>query len=439
MSASDRYARALAQLYALQSRGMRLGANRMASALALRGNPERGLRFVHVAGTNGKGSVSAMVESMLRAAGYRTGLFTSPHLHRFVERVRIAGRPIGDAEASARVRDLLAASASWGEPESTFFELTTLLALESFRDHRCDVVVLEVGIGGRLDATNVITPEVSVITSIGLEHTEILGKTHAAIAREKAGIIKPGVPVVVGVREPSARRAIVARARALGAPLALIDRDFSATRAPAAARAGARERIAVQCGAETLANLRVALPGAHQLDNAACAVTALLQLRKRGFELPDAALRKGLARVRWPARLERMAPKRGPVFLFDAAHNPDGAHMLAAYLQQHRAPGRRVLIFGAFADKDYAAMIAALRPHADRIVYCPPPVWNAAKSSALRRCAPGVAARDVRDALAQARRLAGTRGEIVVAGSIYLVAAIRARVLQLRSDPPIRM
>ncbi|HMI91499.1 MAG TPA: Mur ligase family protein, partial [Polyangiales bacterium] len=283
---SARYADALARLYALQTRGMRFGANRMASALALRGHPERGQRFVHVAGTNGKGSVSAMIEASLRAAGYRTGLFTSPHLHRFVERVRISGRPIGDAEASARVRDVLAASAAWGEPESTFFELTTLLALESFRDHRCDVVVLETGIGGRLDATNAIVPEVSVITTIALEHTEILGSTHAAIAREKAGILKVGVPAVVGVREPSARRVIARRARAQGAPLALIDRDF-APLVSASARAG---RFAVRVREQVIDGLRLALPGAHQQDNAACAVAAMLQLRERGFDVSDAAL-----------------------------------------------------------------------------------------------------------------------------------------------------
>jgi dihydrofolate synthase / folylpolyglutamate synthase len=428
---STRYAEALARLYALQSRGIRLGANRMASALALRGHPERGQRFVHVAGTNGKGSVSAMIESVLRAAGYRTGLFTSPHLHRFVERVRIAGRAIGDAEAGARVRDVLAASAAWGQPESTFFELTTLLALESFRDHRCDVVVLEVGLGGRLDATNVVTPELSVITNIALEHTEILGRTHAAIAREKAGILKAGVPAVVGVRERSARAVIARRARALGTPLALIDRDFAAT---PDARAG---RFGVRMGEQAIDGLRLALPGAHQLDNAACAVAALWQLRARGFEIGDGALRKGLGRVRWPARLERVPGKPG--FLFDAAHNPDGARVLAGYLQQNPTAGRRVLIFGAFADKDFAAMLRSLRPHVDRIVYCPPPVWNAAKSSALRRCEPGSAARDAADAIAQARRAAGADGEIVVAGSIYLVAAVRACVLGLRSDPPIRM
>jgi len=431
---STQYADALARLYALQSRGMRFGASRMASALALRGHPERGQRFVHVAGTNGKGSVSAMIEASLRAAGYRTGLFTSPHLHRFVERVRIAGRPIGDAEASARVRDVLAASAAWGEPESTFFELTTLLALESFRDHRCDVVVLEVGLGGRLDATNAVTPELSVITTIALEHTEILGGTHAAIAREKAGILKPGVPAVVGVREPSARRVIARRARAQGAPLALIDRDFGPL---PDARAG---RFAVRVGEQVLGGLRLALHGAHQQDNAACAVAALLQLRERGFDVGDDAMRKGLARVLWPARLERVARvARRPAFLFDAAHNPEGAQVLAEFLQQNRAAGPRVLIFGAFADKDFGAMLRVLRPHVDRIVYCPPPVWNAAKSSALRRCAPGIAARDVPDALARARRAAGPRGEIVVAGSIYLVAAARAHVLGLRSDPPIRM
>jgi dihydrofolate synthase/folylpolyglutamate synthase len=426
-----RYADALARLYALQSRGMRLGASRMASALALRGHPERGQRFVHVAGTNGKGSVSAMVEAVLRAAGYRTGLFTSPHLHRFVERVRIAGRPIGDREAAARVRDVLAASEAWGEPQSTFFELTTLLALESFRDHRCDVVVLEVGIGGRLDATNAVSPAVSVITRIALEHTEILGTTNAAIAREKAGILKPGVPAIVGVREPSARRVIARRARVQGAPLSLIDRDFAVL--PEARG----ERFGVRVGERRVSGLRLGLAGEHQRENAACAVAALIALQAQGFEIPERALRKGLGSVRWPARLERVAGT--PALLFDAAHNPDGAAVLASHLQLNRPRGRRVLIFGALADKDFGAMLRVLRAHVDRIVFCPPPLRSAATVAAMRRHASGVVACDIADALARATRMAGPAGEVVVAGSIFLVAAARAHVLGLRSDPPIRM
>ena len=218
-----RYPEALRWLYGLESRGIKLGLDRIAEAAEIRGHPERALRYVHVAGTNGKGSVSAMVESVLRAAGYRTGQFASPHLQRYVERVRIDGRPISEREAANRIEELRADTRL---PPLSFFEYTTLLAFEAFRDACCDIVVLEVGLGGRLDSTNIVTPEASVITNISLEHQRILGDTLAKIAREKAGVLKPGVPCIVGARGTSVRRAISARASAVHSPLRWIDHDF---------------------------------------------------------------------------------------------------------------------------------------------------------------------------------------------------------------------
>ncbi len=433
MARATGYAAALARLYVLQTRGMRFGASRMHDALARRGHPERGQRFVHVGGTNGKGSVSAMIAACLRAAGQRTGLFTSPHLHRYVERVRIDGRCISDAEACRRILELLEASEGWdaGESASTFFELTTLLALESFRDHRCDVSVLEVGLGGRLDATNAVTPLVSVITRIALDHTQLLGDTLAAIAEEKAGILKRGVPAIVGVREREAQRVILRRARTVGAKVQLIDRDFGAER-----MAGDRARVWV--GERVFSGLPLPLPGDHQLDNLACAVAALLALGPAGVRVSRAALLRGLRGMRWPARLEHVRGR--PSVLLDAAHNPDGASALAAYLSERKPRGPRVLVFGAMADKDFGPMLRTLAPCFDRVFVCrPQQLPRTAELSAMQAHAEAIATRSAADALSRARRAAGPTGQVVIAGSIYLVAELRAKLLGLRSDPPIRM
>jgi dihydrofolate synthase / folylpolyglutamate synthase len=221
-----RYQEALRWLYGLGSSGIKLGLDRIVHAADVRGHPERALRYVHVAGTNGKGSVSAMIESVLRAAGYRTGQFASPHVQRYVERVRIDGRPISEREAAKRIEQL---KSDTRLPPLSFFEYTTLLAFEAFRDANCDIVVLEVGLGGRLDSTNIVIPEVSVITNVSLEHQRILGDTLGKIAREKAGVLKTGVPCIVGARAKSVRRVIHARASAVGAPIRWLDRDFEGT------------------------------------------------------------------------------------------------------------------------------------------------------------------------------------------------------------------
>jgi dihydrofolate synthase/folylpolyglutamate synthase len=431
-----RYAQAIARLFALQSRGVRMGASRMRAALALRGHPEHGQRFVHVAGTNGKGSVSAMLAACFTEAGYRTGLYTSPHLHRFVERIRIDGRPLGEAEAARRITELLAAFAHQDATGNTFFELTTLLALEVFRDRACDVVVLEVGLGGRLDATNAVTPVASVITRIALDHTRILGDSIRAIAREKAGIIKAGVPLVTAVREPEARAVIEGRARRLGVDVMRIDRDFAVLPARHSRRFDVRVRN------RRLLDLKTSLPGLHQRDNAACAIAVLDRLRDVGIDVPEAAMRRGLARVRWPGRLERVGT--GPAFVLDAAHNLDGCQALVRFLiddDRWRAGrgGRRVLVFGAMVDKDYPAMLRLLAPLVDKVIYCPPAISSAATHAQLARIAPGARARGVADALARARRSAGPRGQVIVTGSIYLIAPARARLLGLRADPLIRM
>jgi dihydrofolate synthase/folylpolyglutamate synthase len=291
------------------------------------------------------------------------------------------------------------------------------------------VAVLEVGLGGRLDATNAVTPLCSVITRVALDHMHILGDSVAKIAVEKAGIVKRAVPIVVGVRDPAALRVIAARARRVGAPLSRIDREFTL-------RAEPRGRFAVRVGARAVSGLRTRLEGAHQAENAACAVAALQALAAAGLPVDDRALRRGLASVRWPGRLERVVGR--PAFLFDAAHNADGCEALAHHLERDRTR-RRVLVFGAMADKQFPAMLRRLSPLFARVFYSPPQMRRAATHAQLSRVVRGERTRGVADALAKARRAAGPGGEVVVAGSIFLVADARARVLGLRSDPQIRM
>jgi len=291
------------------------------------------------------------------------------------------------------------------------------------------VVVLEVGLGGRLDATNIVTPKVSVITNVSLEHQRILGETLSKIAREKAGILKAGVPCVVGARNTSVRRTLSRRANTVGAPLRCIGRDFDARwdNGTLSARVGDREWN----------RLRLGLRGRYQGDNAACALAAIEELRDRGFEISEANVRQGLRRAKWPGRLE-CHPGRPP-FLFDAAHNTAGCRTLARYLEELAFPGRVVLLFGAMKDKDHRAMIRAFDDTVERFVFAAPNMRRAESPDRLSQISKGTVARSVRDGLTRAKRAAGPDGLVVVAGSIFLVAETRGLVKGVRTDPLIAM
>jgi len=438
-----RYADAITALYALSARGVLSGIERMQAGIAQRGLGRERLHvpFIQVAGTNGKGSVSSMIATALTAAGYRTGLFSSPHLHRFTERFRIDGKPLGTREAAARITELLAWAHSPGAPPVSFFELSTFLAVEAFQAHGCDVAVLEVGVGGRLDATTALPATLSVITRIAFDHMNMLGNSLPEIAAEKAGIIREGIPVIVGTRGVAVQRVIRAQARRLHAPVTLIERDFralpSARTSPRPRRRAAADRpVAFEVRGQRIAGVRLGLAGEHQHDNAAIAAAALCALESRGLPVPVSAVRRGLADVRWPARLERIDGR--PSFLLDAAHNPDGCEALARYLAcEVRRP--RVLIFGVMSDKEYPRMLKSLAPHVEQIVYIEPQIARAATTAELQHCLPGAAAKGARAALSHARRAAGQNGLVVCAGSIFAVAELRASVLGLPSDPLIRM
>jgi dihydrofolate synthase/folylpolyglutamate synthase len=403
-----RYADLLARLEGARSLGVELGLERVREALGRLGDPQRRFAAVQIAGTNGKGSTAAMVEAIFRAAGLRTGLYTSPHLARFTERIRIEG-----VEADGdRLAALDARVAACGVP-LTYFEIATALAFLLMAEERVEVAVLETGLGGRLDAVTTCEPAATAVTSIGLDHIEYLGATLADIAREKAGIIKRGVPHLVGPLALDADAEMAIAAVAAGAPLLRYGHEFAAPELP------------------------VALAGAHQRVNAGLAVALVEQAAARlGRVIPAGAVAAGLASARWPGRCELVAPD----VLLDAAHNVEGARALAAALPA-LAGGRRVaLVLSMMRDKDAAGVLAALGPRAAALVATRAPNPRALPPDELAELArPHVpvarAADDPLAALAEARRLAGDGGLVVIAGSIFLVGALRAAILGEPVDP----
>jgi dihydrofolate synthase/folylpolyglutamate synthase len=401
--------------------------------LARLGNPERGLRVLHVAGSKGKGSTALLAEGVLRAAGLRVGTFTSPHLERWTERFRIDGREVdGDALADAveRLRphvDALRGGADEAaDPPPSFFDATTAAALLLFADAKLDVAIVEVGLGGRLDSTNAVTPSVTCITTIELEHTEKLGATHAAIAAEKAGIAKRGAPLVTGLLVPEAAAVAAERAAALGVALVRLGHEF---RVEVLAEELAATRLRFRDG-DFLCELTLAAPGAHQADNAA---VALACVRRLGV-LDDAALaraaERAFAKPDLPARVEIVS--RAPWIVIDAAHTERSAHALADVLA--RIPRRRAhLVVSISAGKALAAICAALAPHADRVTITrAEPIRSltpAEVAAAFRAISPELDLRIVPNphlALRAAREALGPDDLLVATGSFYLAGIARS-------------
>jgi dihydrofolate synthase/folylpolyglutamate synthase len=400
----------LERLYRLAPRGALLGLERVREACARYGHPERRAEYLHIAGTNGKGSVAAMTAAMARAAGKRVGLYTSPHLCRFHERIQVDGEPASDEVLFAVLADVLDRC-----PELTFFETATVAAFIVFATMKVELGAIEVGLGGRLDATNVLeAPRACAITRVALDHTDRLGPDIASIAREKAGIIKPGIPVVVGPLVDEAMREVEATAAVNAAPIV---------------RAFADVELAA-----FVAEYPPALGGAHQVDNAKIAVALA---RRAGVS--DGAIARGLRQVKWAGRLEYLQTPQGEVLL-DAAHNPDGAEALAAALRARGMPREKVaLVFGAMADKDHASMLSVLAPLAATRVYVAPEGRRAAEPWLLATQVPGDVANTVGQALAIGRRASGREGLVVVAGSIFLVGEARASLLGLVCDGAIAL
>jgi dihydrofolate synthase / folylpolyglutamate synthase len=408
-------------LYALgnEMRTARLGLDRIRILLTALGDPHRKLDFVHVAGTNGKGSACAMIESALRAARRKTGLFTSPHLVEPTERIRIQGIPVTPAvfaEAFDRVhiaaQSLLSSGAIDVHP--SYFETVTAMAFLLFVDAGVEIAVMEVGLGGRLDATNVIMPRLSVITPIDYDHQEWLGHTLESIAREKAGILKPGTPAVISEQHPDAARVLEPHRPAVHTAEWQV--DFMVLQAGGS-------RFGIHRGERRL-SIACPLAGEHQVENALTAAAALIELG-----LDNSAIEAGIAQTVWPGRLEFV--RRNPDVVLDGAHNPAGTRALAAYIRRFYSGRRIILIYGAMGDKSVAEMSATLFPLADRIIITQPDNPRAMSPEKIRAVTDHrnvELAPNVSDALAQAAPRAGEA--VFVAGSLYLVGQVRALLVK---------
>jgi dihydrofolate synthase/folylpolyglutamate synthase len=386
------YGEAIQFLYDLRLFGVKFGLENTRRLAALAGHPEEKLRFIHVAGTNGKGSTCAILESIYRAAGYRVGLFTSPHLVTFAERMQVNRRLIAESEVAMLVEELRGAPLFSGEDEArpTFFEAVTVMALKYFAEERCEVVIWETGLGGRLDATNIVRPLASVITNVQFDHQQWLGETLAEIAAEKAGIIKRGIPIVTAATEPDALRVITETARKLEAPLTV-----------------------VTGGVE---GFELGLAGSHQAMNAAVALQVAHILAGQ-IPVAETDIRRGLKEAKWDGRLQTVQRANGQTVLLDGAHNPAGARALMAAV-----PGRFSLILGMMRDKDCAALCQIMAARAERIFLVPLGSERSADPARLAEfCREAKGGINICQNLREAFAKAEAERYLVVAGSLYLV------------------
>ncbi len=423
---------------------------RMHELLERIGNPQRDMPIVHVAGTKGKGSVTAMIGAVLSAAGYRTGLFTSPHLDRLEERMAVDGEPCSAAELVELVdalrpaieaidRQADAASGSDELGGATFFEITTAMALLHFARHKVKAAVLEVGLGGRLDSTNVCTPRVAIITSISVDHTRQLGNTLELIAREKAGIIKPGVPVVSGVVQDEPRRAIRQVCREQGCRLIELGVDFDFQYHPPRhlESGSATGSLDFRYGdAGKFVDVALAPLGRHQATNAAVALAAIVELADAGFTIPQEAIRSGLSGVKSPARVELVA--RRPAIVLDGAHNEASIGALLTTLDESFSVGRRLLVFAATQDKDLRAMLSQVVGRFDKVVFtryvenprAVPPEQLAALAAELGDF-PSQVVENPADAWKCIREQTTPDDLICVTGSLFIAAEMRKLILSM--------
>ena len=428
------YEKTIEYLYSLQKFGIKFGLSSTENLLSGLGRPHLGLPCLHLAGTNGKGSTGATLAAVLNQAGYRVGFFTSPHLVSFRERFVIGREMIGRREVvdlTARVR----AASDPGEPP-TFFEFVTAMAFLYFAEQKVDLAIMETGMGGRLDATNVASPLVGVITNISVEHTDYLGRTLAEIAGEKAGIIKPGLDVVTGEKRPALRALFEKTARDQGGRLYMPGRDFRYR----SRKDGGLDFFGLN---RTMTGLKLTLTGAHQSRNTALALASLELLEKHGFTVGDQEVRAGLLQVFWPGRCEVFPGGPGQAdLMLDGAHNPSAARALAKALagRTHR---RLHMILGIMADKDIAGIMAPLLPLAHAVYLTRPEYSRAASPEVLSKVACGAASgcraavsrhSELSGAIAAARAAAGPEDLILVTGSLFTVGEARGILTGTRDD-----
>jgi dihydrofolate synthase/folylpolyglutamate synthase len=413
------FSASLDYLYGLQLFGIKLGLENMQALKARLALLQRPLPCVHVAGTNGKGSVSVLLAEILKHSGLRVGLYTSPHLHCFTERIRINGEPISQEEMVGLAKEIRHAA---NDIPVTFFEATTAMALLAFQKHKVDIAVVETGLGGRLDATNIVEPELCLITPVSYDHSEHLGDTLAEIAAEKAGIIKPGVPVVIGRQDEEAGDVLLQSAIECKATELLADRDYTwATK---------ENKLSITVGEERINDLTCALQGEHQRENYAQAVAAAFMLRKNGWQIPTQAMRAAGLSARWPGRLEWLAERR---VLLDVAHNLAGVNCLAGYLKEQELSGIH-LVVGMSGQRDPGKVLKPLEKYAAAVYAVPVSFDQVVPTSVINSWAVsvGLSCREYRTAgegLEDALQAAKSGQPVVVCGSLYMVAELRAQLL----------
>jgi len=399
-------------------------------------HPERDAPCVHIAGTNGKGSTAAILESILRTSGLRTGLYTSPHLERINERIRINGEPIPDEDFAAsftRVHDAIEREMASGKlpAHPTFFECVTAMAFDAFFHAGVNFAIYEVGMGGRLDATNIVQPEISIITAIDFDHENFLGHALKDIANEKAGIIKPKGTVVSSAERPEASDVISWRCRERKSHLIRIDLAWRLHEVTA--KDGCYSAKAEWRADGTMTQLKIPLPGKFQIKNALTAATAALLLRDRGFGVTHDAIEKGVAAVRWPGRLEKVSEK--PVVYLDGAHNPAAAREIRAFLDDNFAGRRVIMVYGALRDKAVDEIAGALFPRAEHVIFTQPHQTRAISVNVLAQMAAHHAAKwegiaDPSKAIDKAMSMARREDIVLITGSLYLVGESRARFVK---------
>lgn len=428
--AGTTYEDCLTAMYGLRRFGIKLGLETIRHILSQLGDPQLNFRAIHIAGTNGKGSVAAMLSTILHAAGYRVGRYTSPHLERFNERICINNAPIADADVVAGykrvsgIKDL--------DRQSTFFEFATAMAIDHFGRKKVDWAVIETGMGGRLDATNVLMPDLSIITNISLEHKEYLGNTITAIAREKAGIIKPMVPLVTGVRQPSARRVVFEQARKKKATAFLMGSDFRYRRQTT----GAFNYYGM---AKIYRNLKLNLAGEHQIGNAALTLAACEALTKTAsVEIPKQAIIQALAETSWPGRLEVV--RHCPEVILDGAHNLMAARALVHHLRTRYANRRITMVVGILDDKPSEVILKDLASACRRIVVTQPKIDRANSAERLSMLAKVHLAdvttiSNVESAVRHALDTSKANDVICIAGSLYVVGEAKTALRELGNSP----
>src|SRR5262249_10036913 len=419
---------------------MKLGLESVRALASVSGDPQKAFPAVHIAGTNGKGSTAAMTSSILRAAGLRVGLYTSPHLVSITERIRIGDDEIAPDEFSRLATDVRAAGerlvAEKALPAApTFFEQVTMIAYLYFAEWGVDLAVLEVGLGGRLDATNICEPAVTAITSVGFDHQIYLGDTLSSIAGEKAGIVKSGAPVVIAPQSVEAMDAIIARCREMNAPMIETSDPFDIEAEGGDENIG-RYRFRYRASRDEYA-ARLGLRGRHQITNALVAIHIAEQLQTTGFDIPPPAIVEGLNKAAWPGRLEMIRPQSSqaplaPLVLLDGAHNAAGARALRDFLDEHFHSIPITIVFGAMADKAIGEMSEILFPAASQIIVTRIASPRAADPSviaeAVRRDV--ICVKNASEALNEALRVTPQRGLICVCGSLFLVGEIKQSLLQ---------